>query len=520
MQPRVDLRLGIDVGGTNTDAVILGSSDSLVAKAKAPTTPDVDRGIRAAIDGVLASADVSPDRITHVMIGTTHSSNAVIERRGLRRVGVVRIGAPATEVVPPLATWPHDLRDAVSGGVVIIGGGVEFDGRLLAPFDREALIRFLDERGEAIDALAVVSVFAPVSDLHERLAEEVVRERLGHIPLSLSHEIGALGILERENATVLNSALFGVAANITHALEAVLAARGINAATYFAQNDGTLMALEYVLKRPVLTIGSGSANSMRGAAFLSGLSDTLVADIGGTSTDIGILVNGFPRESAIPLDIGNVSTNFRMPDLVTIAVGGGTIVMVDDAGVRLGPISVRHRVLEMGLAFGGSTPTLTDAAVNVGRLDLGNRERTFPRADVLRTALHQAEVRFAEAIDRIKSDRKPHPLVVVGGAATLMPNALAGVSEVVRPRHHDVANAIGAAIAPVGGQVDRVVHRAISDRTEAVAEAKAAARNEAIKAGADPDHIETVEVEEVPMTYLPDPAVRLRVRAVGPLGMF
>src|SRR5213080_5267624 len=102
------------------------------------------------------------------------------------------------------------------------------------------------------------------------------------------------------------------------------------------------MALDYAVRHPVLTIGSGPANSIRGAAFLTGSSDALVADVGGTSTDVGVLVNGFPRESSQGVEIGGIRTNFRMPDLVTIALGGGTVVTSGPEGARIGPRSVGY----------------------------------------------------------------------------------------------------------------------------------------------------------------------------------
>lgn len=116
--PGLDLRLGIDVGGTNTDAVVLDRDGKLLARAKVPTTADVTGGIRNAIDAILGDdlpGTVAKDRITHVMLGTTHATNAVLTRRKLNRVAVLRIGAPATLGVRPLFGWPADLRDAVSG---------------------------------------------------------------------------------------------------------------------------------------------------------------------------------------------------------------------------------------------------------------------------------------------------------------------------------------------------------------------------------------------------------------------
>ncbi|HUZ83333.1 MAG TPA: hydantoinase/oxoprolinase family protein, partial [Gaiellales bacterium] len=372
----LDLRIGIDVGGTNTDAVVLDRDDRLLAKAKRPTSADVTSGITAAVDAVLAAPAVDRRRISHVMLGTTHATNAVLERRDLKRVAVVRIGAPSTTAIRPLFMWPDDLRTTVSAGEAIVRGGIEFDGREIVPFDADEVARFLEPLRGAVDAVAVTSVFASVSARHELEAEQVIRRVMGDgVHISLSHEIGTVGLLERENATVLNSALVEVAAEVAGALQTALATHGIEPATFFAQNDGTLMALEYALRYPVLTIGSGPANSMRGAAYLTGASDALVADIGGTSTDVGVLVNGFPRESSAAVEIGGIRTNFRMPDLLAVALGGGSVVANGDGRpVRVGPGSVGYELERRALVFGGDTPTLTDAAVAAGRASIGDRE--------------------------------------------------------------------------------------------------------------------------------------------------
>ena len=379
--PALDYRLGIDVGGTNTDAVILDRADKVLAKAKVPTTQDVTGGIIAALDAVIGGpvvdgtaiggADVDRSRITHAMLGTTHATNAVLERRKLHRVAVIRIGAPATLGVRPMFEWPADLTAVVSAGATVVAGGIEFDGRDLSPFDDDAVAAFLGSVAGRCDGVAITSVFAPVSPRHELLAAEIVKRELGEVPVSLSHEIGSVGLLERENATVLNAALAGVAGDVARALGQALAAHDLSPVTFFAQNDGTLMALDHALRYPVLTIGSGPANSIRGAAFLTGRTDALVADVGGTSTDVGVLVNGFPRESSQGVEIGGIRTNFRMPDLVTIALGGGTVISgggsADGGAVRLGPESVGYRLREEALVFGGMTPTLTDSAVATGR---------------------------------------------------------------------------------------------------------------------------------------------------------
>jgi N-methylhydantoinase A/oxoprolinase/acetone carboxylase beta subunit len=512
-----DLRLGIDVGGTNTDAVVLDREDRLLAKAKVPTTLDVTGGIRAAIDRVVTAGEFELSRITHVMLGTTHATNAVLQRRDLRRVAVLRLGAPATFAVPPLSGWPEDLREAISAGEAIVGGGIEFDGRDLSPFDADEAARFLGSVARKADGVAIVSVFAPVSERQELDAAEVVKRELGDVHVSLSHEIGSVGLLERENATVLNAALAGVAQHVAEALTAALEAHGIRATTFFAQNDGTLMALDYAVRYPVLTIGSGPANSIRGAAYLTGTREALVADVGGTSTDVGVLVSGFPRESAQGATIGGIETNFRMPDLVTIALGGGSVVSGSRSDVAVGPQSVGYRLTEEGLIFGGSTPTLTDAAVACGRADLGDAERTAAHREVLEAAIQRSDAMLAEAIDRVKTSREDRPLIAVGGGSILVPDELAGVSEIHRPDHFDVANAIGAAIASVSGEVDRIFQLGSGGRQAVIDEASSEARERAVRAGADADHVEIVEIEEVPLAYLTNPAVRVRVKAAGPL---
>jgi len=516
--PHPDCRLGIDVGGTNTDAVILDPADRLLAKAKVACTPDITGGITAAIDAVMLAPGIDAGRVTHVMLGTTHATNALLERRRLRRVAIIRIGGPATYAIRPMFEWPRDLADAVSAGEMIVDGGIEFDGRDLSPFDGDAVARFLGEVAGAAGAVAITSVFAPVSPRHELLAAEVVKRELGEVPTSLSHEIGSVGLLERENATILNAALVDVARDVASAMQEALAAHGMQPATFFAQNDGTLMALDHALRYPVLTIGSGPANSIRGAAFLTDTTDSLVVDVGGTSTDVGVLANGFPRESSYGVEIGGIRTNFRMPDLVTIALGGGSVISLESGAARIGPRSVGYRLETEALVFGGAVPTLTDSAVAAGRAALGNPRLIGEHRRLLEHAARQADAMLADAIDRVKTSKGDRALIAVGGGSILVPDDIPGVSEVIRPGHFDAANAIGAAIASVSGNVDRIFHIGAGGREAALDEACEEAREHAVGAGADPGTVQIVEIEEIPLAYLTSPAVRIRAKAAGALG--
>ena len=491
----------------------------MIAKAKVPGTPDITRGITTAIDTVLRAPEADPRRITHVMLGTTHATNAVLERRKLRRIAVIRIGGPATHSIRPMFGWPADLTAAISAGAVIVDGGIEFDGRDLSPLDTDAIARFLGEVAGTADGVAITSVFAPVSARHELEASEIVKRELGEVHVSLSHEIGSLGLLERENATILNGALAGVARDVAIAMHDSLAAHQLRPTTFFAQNDGTLMGLDQALRYPVLTIGSGPANSVRGAAFLTGTGDSLVVDVGGTSTDVGVLVNGFPRESSQGVEIGGIRTNFRMPDLVTIALGGGTVISA--AGHRRPDRPAQRRLpAAAGSAGLRRGDPHADRRGGCGRAGGARRPRAGrPRtAGLLASALAQADVMLADAIDRMKTSRDDCALIAVGGGSILIPDRLPGVSEVIRPEHFDTANAVGAAIASVSGQVDRIFHVGPGGRQAALDEACEEARERAVAAGADPVTVRIVEREEIPLAYLTSPAIRIRAKAAGALG--
>jgi N-methylhydantoinase A/oxoprolinase/acetone carboxylase beta subunit len=514
----MNLRLGIDVGGTNTDAVVLDDRSSLVARYKAPTTPDVTTGIRDALRGLVEGYPaLDSSAITHAMLGTTHCTNAILERRGLKRVGLIRIGAPATLGIPPFVEWPVELKEAIGGQFAIVEGGHEYDGKEIRPLDLGA-IRYAARSFQGnVDSLAVVGVFSAVDPSHEQRAAEVLRDVLGDLPITYSSEIGSLGLLERENASLLNAALVDVARVAATGFERALREFGIAARLFFSQNDGTLMALDYATRYPILTVASGPANSIRGAAFLSGLQDAVVVDVGGTSTDVGILVHGFPRESSIAVEIGGVRTNFRMPDLISIALGGGTRVHRDGT-LRIGPDSVGYRITHDALVFGGDTLILSDVAVAAGCASMGDPQRVVELdraliADVTARIRTMAE----DVIDRLKTSAAPVPVVLVGGGSVVIPAELAPASEIRRPENYDVANAIGAAIAQCSGEVERVFALDQHTRADALEIAKQLARDEAVRAGADPTTVEIIDVQEVPLAYLPGNATRIRVRAAGDL---
>jgi N-methylhydantoinase A/oxoprolinase/acetone carboxylase beta subunit len=513
-------RLGIDVGGTNTDAAILDEAHRVIARTKAATSADVSSGIGEAVGRVLALSKLPPAGITNAMLGTTHATNAIVERKGLSRVGAIRLSGPSGFAIPPFIEWPQDLLDALGCPWAIVKGGYEYNGTPISRPDKDEIRKALETIAEKkVDALAVSGAFSPISDEQELLVEDLAHEVLGKdFPVTRSREIGSIGLIERENAAVLNAAIRTLAERAYGAFQNVLAGHGIRAELFITQNDGTLMSIEYARRYPVLTIASGPTNSLRGAAFLSGLKNAIVVDVGGTTTDVGVLTGGFPRESSSAVQMGGVRTNFRMPDLVSIGLGGGSLVDLGRTPPVVGPRSVGFRITTEALVFGGKTLTATDAAVAGGRASLGDaaRVRGVDRQQAA-AALAVMKGMVEEQIDRMKTSAEGLPVVLVGGGSILLPDRLEGASTVVRPDHFEVANAIGAAIAQVSGAVDGVFDTAGRGREKVLDEAKAAAVAAAVTAGADPATTAVVEVEEIPLAYLPANTVRFKIKAVGDL---
>jgi N-methylhydantoinase A/oxoprolinase/acetone carboxylase beta subunit len=514
----MSLRIGIDVGGTNTDAVLMDGLN-VVSKIKTPTTADVTTGITTALRHVLETSGTATESVSGVMIGTTHFTNAVVERKRLEPTAAIRLGLPATLALPPMVDWPADLAETLGRHTYLVHGGHEFDGREIAPLDPDEIRTAAEQiRDKGITTIAVSSVFSPVNTAMEEQAATLVREVIPGASVTLSSDIGRVGLLERENAAILNASLRPLARETIAAFRAAIADLGITAPLYITQNDGTLMSADYAEQYPVLTFASGPTNSMRGAAFLSGLKDAMVVDVGGTTSDVGALTHGFPREASVAVDIGGVRTNFRMPDVYSFGLGGGSLVRHDP--LQVGPQSVGYRITEEALVFGGETLTATDVAVAAGVADIGDSARVKGLDnDLVAATMARIQEMTETAVDRMKTSAEPIPVIVVGGGSILIAKQVAGASAMVKPLHFEAANAVGAAIAQISGEVDRVYALASMSRDDAVADAKAEATAKAVAAGADASTIQIVDVEDVPLAYLPGNATRIRVKAAGDLAL-
>jgi len=509
------MRIGIDVGGTHTDAVLI-EGETILASCKELTSADVISGVKAALRN-LAEQHGDLAGLEAVMLGTTQFTNAVVERRELAEVAAVRIDLPSGRGLPPGAGWPEDICDALGRHAYALPGGFLYDGKPLSPEDPEAMEACVsDIANKGLKDVAISSAFSPANPEPEERLAAMILKAMPDARVTLSHQVGRLGLLERENAAMLNASLKPFAARVVKAFKGALHEFGITAPLFISQNDGTLMDAGFVRDFPALTFSSGPTNSLRGAARLTGLDEAIVVDIGGTTSDIGVLRGGFPRESNRAVDVGGVRTNFRMPDIMAVGLGGGSIV--SDDGRSIGPRSVGHRLVSEALVFGGKTLTATDIVVAAGMVEVGDPAKVahLPR-ETIDNALATIRRMLEDNIRQMKPDKQPLPVVLVGGGAILAPRDLSGASQVFAPENSGVANAIGAAIALVGGEAEIFADYRDEPRERALERAKAQAQSVAASAGGDAASMRVTEIEETPLPYMDEGVTRIRVKMVGDL---
>ncbi|KZO99531.1 hypothetical protein CALVIDRAFT_495066 [Calocera viscosa TUFC12733] len=526
-------RLGVDVGGTNTDAVLLALSpnhakNAVLSGHKSPTTVDVMEGITNAVSMVVRDVK-DTSKIQALSIGTTHFVNALITRdpKRLDKVAVIRLCGPFSLKTPPFSGFPKELRGILGGPVFMLSGGLQIDGREIAPVIESEIVEACKViAAQGIRAVAVVSVYAPIDHVYKQ--EETVAALVKkHVPGSLvtiSKNISNIGLLDRENASILNAALLSYASKTVRGFKAAAEQLKLQCPVFITSNDGTLLTTDQAAMFPIRTFSSGPTNSMRGAAFLAQLEmgqekgeGALVVDIGGTTTDVGMLLpTGFPRQAAARHHLCGVRLNFSMPDVVSIGLGGGSIVRSTGDKTTVGPDSVGYRILDEALVFGGTTLTATDIAVASGGVsDVGDQTKVaHVEPETVTGAQARIKAMLETTLDSMKTSAADIPVYLVGGGAILAPDHLEGVSRVVRFKNAGVANACGAAIAQVAGTVDTVEEissRSIAEVRKLIEER---AISLAIKAGANPDKVSIIESEAIPIAYTAG-RCRFYVKAAG-----
>ena len=510
------IRIGVDVGGTNTDAVVM-KGKKFLGGAKSPTTSDILTGVENAIKSALSESNTSSDDVDVLIIGTTHFVNALVQRTKLAQTGVIRMCLPSGSSILPFADWPNSLVSGMKGTYKLIKGGYEMTGAEISQLDHNELISAARElRDMGCNQIAISSVFATVRGDMEQEALEILTKEMPDLSITLSKSIGGMGLLERENAAIINASLRPLAAEVIDSFKLLQKSLDLSCPMFFTRNDGTLIEAKEVVELPVLTFACGPTNSMRGAAFLSGLQDALVVDVGGTTTDVGEVKDGFPRLAGTSVMVADVRTNFAMPDVISIGLGGGSIVATKEP-MAIGPVSVGHELLQKATVFGGDTLTATDLAVAAGRCEVGSNNP--PSISSIDKLIEILDKMVSDQVARARTSNKAIPVIAVGGGSVMMPIEIDGL-EVITPKHNDLANAVGAAIAQVSGQVSRVILLNDEiDRDSAIKDVTEEATRLAVKRHADPNSISVLTLSDMPLSYLPGNNLLINVTVVGDLLM-
>ena len=335
--------LGVDTGGTYTDAVIYDEgSNSLLAKAKAPTThDDLAVGIGQAIERVLAAGSVDPSAIGFVSLSTTLATNALVEGRG-RPAALVMIGFE--EAVLDRG----GLREAIGrDSVVMVAGGHTPYGAEAEPLDTEALAVAVKEIAPAVDGFAVTSQFSVRNADHEIAARDLIRERTG-LPVTCSHELAdELDGPKRSVTALLNARMIALIDELVSTTTEVLDLQGIGAPIMVVRGNGSLVSADFVRERPVETILSGPAASLLGAAHLVGEKDAIISDIGGTTTDIAALRDGRFDLGARGATVGGHKTMVEAVAMATHGLGGDSEVLLADRALGADLVVGPRRVVPL-----------------------------------------------------------------------------------------------------------------------------------------------------------------------------
>jgi N-methylhydantoinase A len=480
-----DVRVGVDVGGTFTDVVV--ADDDGLTMLKVPSTPDApDRGVLDGVDAATDRAGFEPEAVTAFGHGTTVATNALLEREWAETALVTTAGfRDAVEIGRQTRPDLYDLRAEKPAPVVERDRRYEVSERLdrrgdvVDPLDEDAaraVARTVADAG--VESVAVAFLFAFENDAHERRMCELLREAGVDAEVSLSSDVlPEMGEYERTLATSINAALKPVMNRYLGRLESGVADAGVPAAVAVMQSNGGVASASATRERPVNTLLSGPAAGVRGAAHVadeSGVDDVLTMDMGGTSCDVSLVLDGDPVVTTEGR-IGDYPVTVPMVDVHTIGAGGGSIAWVDEGGgLRVGPRSAGAEPGPICYGRDGTEPTVTDAHLLLGRIDPGSffegsadeatvREAVRERvADPLGLSVEAAAQGIVDVANanmeralRVVSVERGHDprdfsLVAYGGAGPLHAAELAAeldVPRVVVPRSAGVLSALGLLVS-------------------------------------------------------------------------
>ncbi len=503
-------RLGVDVGGTFTDLLLIDESTGATHRAKTPSTPsDQSVGVLSGIEKVCAAAGIDPGSITHVMHGTTVATNAILEGKGAK-VGLVvtkgykQVLQVARSFVPGgLAgwiIWPKPEPLAALENTVEAVERLDTHGDVVRPLDEDDLRGKLEQlRDQGVEAVTVALINSFANDVHEKRVAELVAEIMPGIPTSVSSEIlPEIREYERTLTTVANSYVRPTVSRYLSNLDAALKSLSADATLHVLRSDGGLAGLATASAAPVTLLMSGPAGGVSGALWVakqSGFTNLLTFDMGGTSTDVALVQGGEPRIGR-ETTVGSLNVRASSVDVRTVGAGGGSIAHVPELtkALRVGPQSAGAEPGPAAYGKSGEEPTVTDANVVLGHLppSLIGGEMTLD-VDAARRAVQKvadamglpdAETAAAGIIDIVNEnmfgalrlvsvqqgyDPRDFALVAFGGAGPMHANALGrlmGSWPVIIPPSPGVLCAYGDATTSLREEAARTYIRRFSDTSD------------------------------------------------------
>ncbi|MEA5073948.1 MAG: hydantoinase/oxoprolinase family protein [Eubacterium aggregans] len=467
--------LGIDTGGTYTDAVLYQQEQQAVlAKSKSPTTRgDLAVGIQKSIEAL----DIKePGAVAKVVLSTTLATNAIVEGEG-RPAGLIIIGEPPKGELP-------------QGEVQRINGRVNVKGKEVIPLDPLEVRAACDALVGKVEAVAIAGMMSVRNAVQELAVKAEVKACCG-VPVVCSHELSSkLGFHDRTVTTVLNASLIPIIEGFIQAVEKALKALGITAPIYMVKGDGNLASLAFIREKPIESILSGPAASIIGALALAGTADGIVVDMGGTTTDSGVVRGNTLALSPVGARVGSWQTQVNSVEINTFGLGGDTQIIVEEGDLKLTgqrilpacrggqtgltPTDILHLT---GEYMKWSVDEAKEAAVaQAEALGVGLEEyHTLAQNKILTTIEdavlaqyrnHEPEAepevgyvaRMQGPVDRTENLLKQLPIIGIGAPAGAWYGKLGASGEqVILPEHFEVANAVGAACAAVEEQVCAIV---------------------------------------------------------------
>ena len=368
--------LGVDTGGTYTDAVLIRDETTVIASAKSLTTrQDLAIGVGNAVRSVLEAAQVAPEDIALASLSTTLATNALVEGQG-GRVALIYIGFRGRDLEA------HGLAEALKGDpALVLAGGHNHAGGEAQPLDEQALISFLETHKDDVSGFAVASQFATRNPAHELRAAQLVAEVTGK-PVSSSHQLSAkLNGPKRAMTAVLNARLIGMIDRLIGRAEDILIDIGITAPLMVVRGDGALISSGQARERPIETILSGPAASIVGARWMTGVDHALVSDIGGTTTDVALIKGGKPQIDPAGARVGPYRTMVEAVAMRTTGLGGDSEVHFQSEGLQGGVTLGPRRVLPISL-IAVDAPDVVHAALDAQLRSVapGEHDARFVRA--------------------------------------------------------------------------------------------------------------------------------------------